>query len=42
MLDLSSNMASTRKMDRLGVSGMSILGGIDIKSGYLDLLGPKL
>ena len=29
MLDLSSNMASNRKIDRSGVSGMSILGGID-------------
>ena len=29
MLDLSSHMASYHKMDGLGVSGMSILGGID-------------
>ena len=29
MLDSSSNMASNRKMDGLGVSGMSILGGIE-------------
>ena len=42
MLDLSSNMASNRKMDGLGVSGMSILGGIDTKFGYLALLDPKL
>ena len=39
MLDLSSNMASNHKMDR---SGMSILGGIDTKFGYLVLLGRKL
>ena len=42
MLDLSSNMASNRKMDRSGVSGMSILGGIDTMFGYLALLDPKL
>ena len=42
MLDLSSNMASNRKMDGLGVSGMSILSGIDTKFGYLALLDPKL
>ena len=42
MLDLSSNMASNRKMDGLGVSGMSILGGIYTKFGYLALLDPKL
>ena len=42
MLDLSSNMASNRKMDGLGVSGMSILGGIDTKFGYLALLDPKI
>ena len=40
MLDLSSNMASNRKMDELGVSGMSILGGIDTKFGYLALIDP--
>ena len=34
MLDLSSNMASNRKMDGLG--------GIDTKLGYLALLDPKL
>ena len=43
MLDLSSNMASNhRKTDRSGVSGISILGGIDTKFGYLALLDPKL
>ena len=42
MLDLSSNMASNRNMDRSGVSGMSILGGIYTKFGYLALLDPKL
>ena len=42
MLDLSLNMASNRKMDMTGVSGMSILGGIDTKFGYLALLDPKL
>ena len=42
MLDLSSNMASTRKMDGLGVSVMSSLGAIDTKFGYLALLDPKL
>ena len=31
-----------RKMGRSGVSGMSILGGIDTKFGYLALLEPKL
>ena len=31
MLDLSSNNASNRKMDRSGGSGMSILGGIGTK-----------
>ena len=39
MLELSSNMALNRKMDR---SGMSIFGGIDTKFGYLALLDPKL
>ena len=38
MLDLSSNMASNRNMDGLGVSGMLILGGIDTKFGYLALM----
>ena len=33
---------SNRKMDGLGVSGMSILGGIDATFGYLALLDPKL
>ena len=42
MLDLSSNMASNGKMDGLGVSGMSILGGIDTKFDYLALLDPEL
>ena len=42
MLDLSSNMASNRTMDGFGVSGMSILGGIDTRFGYLALLDPKL
>ena len=42
MLDLSSNMASNRKMDRSGVSGMSILGGMDTKFGYLAFLDQKL
>ena len=42
MLDSSSNMASNRKMDWLGVLGMSILGGIDTKFDYLALLDPKL
>ena len=42
MLDLSSNMASNRKIDRSGVSGMSILGGIDTTFGYLALLDTKL
>ena len=42
MLDLSSNMASNRNMDRSGVWGMSILGGIDNKFGYLALLDTKL
>ena len=41
-LDLSSNMVSYRKMDRSGVSRMSILGGIDTKFGYLALLDTKL
>ena len=42
MLDLSSNMASYREMDKSGVSGMSIiLGGIDTTFGYLALLDPK-
>ena len=35
-------MASIRKMDGLSVSGMSILGGIDTKPGYLSGLDPKL
>ena len=34
MLDLSSNVASNRKMDRSGVSGKYILGGIDTKCVY--------
>jgi len=42
MSDLSSNVASNRKMDRSGVSEMSILGGIDTKFGYIALLDPKL
>ena len=42
MLDLSSNMASNRTMDRSEVSGMSMFGGIDTKFGYLALLDPKL
>ena len=42
MLDLSSNMASNRKMDGLVVSGMSILDGIDTKFDYLALQDPKL
>ena len=42
MLDLSSNMASHRKTDGLGVSGISIVGGIDTKFDYLALLDPKL
>ena len=42
MLDSSSNMASNRKMDGLGVSGMSILGEIDTKFDYLALLDTKL
>ena len=42
MLDLSSHMVSNRKMDGLGVSGMSILVGIDTKFGYLALLDPKV
>ena len=42
MFDLSSNMAPNRKMDRSDMSGMSILGGIDTKFGYLALLDPKL
>ena len=29
-------------MDRSGVSGMSMLGGIDAKFGFLALLDPKL
>ena len=41
MLDLSSNMASNGNMDRSGVSGMSIVGGIDTKFGYLALLDTK-
>ena len=41
-LDLLSNIASNRKMDRSGVSGMSILGGIDTKFGYLALLDTKV
>ena len=42
MLDVTSNVASNRKTDRSGVSGMSILGGIYTKFGYLALLDPKL
>ena len=42
MLDLSSNMASNHEMDGLGVSGMSMLGRIDTKFGYLALLDTKL
>ena len=42
MLDLSLNMASNRKKDGLGVSRMSILGGIVTRFGYLALLVPKL
>ena len=42
MLDLSSNMASNRKMDGLGVSGMSILGGIDTKFGLPGLSRSKV
>ena len=42
MLDSSSKVASNRKTDRSCVSGMSILGGIDTKFGYLALLDPKL
>ena len=36
MLDLSSNVASSRKMDRSGVSGMSVLSGIDSKFGKVS------
>ena len=42
MLDFSSDMASKRKIDASGVSGMSISGGIDTKFEYLALLDPKL
>jgi len=42
VFDVSSNMASNRKMDRLGASGMSIFGGIDTMFGYIILLDPKL
>ena len=40
MSDCSSNMTSKRKIDRSGVSGMSISGGIDTTLWYL--LDPKL
>ena len=42
MLDLLSSMVSNPKIDRSDVLGMSILGGIDTKFGYLALLDPKL
>ena len=42
MLDLPSNMASNHEMDGLGLSRMSILGGMVTKFGYLALLDPKL
>ena len=42
MLDLSSNMASNCKMDGSRMSGMSMLGGIDIKFSYLAFLDLKL
>ena len=42
MLDLLSNVAPNRKTDRSGVSGLSNLGRIDTKFGYLALLDPKL
>ena len=42
MLDLSSDMVSNRKLDGLGVSGMSIVGEIATAFGYLALLDPKL
>jgi len=42
MLDLSLNMASNRKMAMSGVSGMSNLGGIDSKFGYIALVDTKL
>ena len=42
MLDLLSNMAPNRKMDKSGVSGITIIGRIDTKFGYLALLDLKL
>ena len=42
MWDFSDNMVSNRKMARSDMSGMSILGGIDTKFGYLVLIDPKL
>ena len=42
MLDFSSNMPSTHKIDNSGMSGMSISGGIDNKFEYISLLDPKL
>ena len=42
MLEFSSNMTSKRKTDGSAVSGMSTLGGIDTKFGYLAVLDPKL
>ena len=34
-------MYINRKMDGLGVSGMSIVSGIDTKFGYLALIDPQ-
>ena len=42
MLDLSSSMASNRKMDRSGVSEISILNIIDTQFSYLAILDAKL
>ena len=41
MLDLSSHMASNRKMDRSSGSGRPIVGGNDTKFDYLALLDLK-
>ena len=41
-VDVSSNMASIHKLDRLDISLMSILGEIDTKFGYRALLDATL
>ena len=42
MLDFLIQYGVNRKRDRPDLSGMSIVGGIDTKCGYLARLDPKL